>query len=143
MAPDRFQPASKRRHVYLAQDMYVAVLDAKLIDRLKSEIQQEIDQNRSSGIGLVERVLAEVEFEELDFTDHYDQNVEATYLLVDRYVKAPASMRSNETLAANPGQPRPVRPTLLHVMGKLDGMTVEELPGLPTVQLGFWEKLKK
>lgn len=142
MPPDKPQSPAKRRLIYLKQDLYVALLAPRLIAHLKIEIQEEFDQNRFSGIGLTDRVLASIDINELEFTDHYDQNVDATYLLVDRFVRVPTSMQGKLAPGANPGHQRPARPTLLHVMGRQAIVPTDVPPRSPTIQLGFWEKFK-
>ena len=116
---------------YLQPGRYVALLDTKMVFRLKSEMDEEIKQCRPLPAKLIDRILSDIDLNALDFTSFYDRSIAATYLLLDR--ATPLADLSRRQMAEF---------SLLHVLGEIDTNPASTKPEMRPVQMGFWEKLK-
>jgi hypothetical protein len=116
---------------YLQPGRYVALLDPKMVFRLKSEMEEEIKQCRRLPSTLIDHILAEIDLNTLDFTNFYDRSIAATYLLLDR--ATPLTDLARRQMAEF---------SLLYVLGEIDTNPAMTRPEMRPVQMGFWEKLK-
>ncbi len=138
---DSTGPASERQIVYLSSDLYVARIDAKLVVELEAEIRVEREQGRSCGVSLLQRILARIDLNALDYADSYDRLESATYLLVDRYVR-PLNQSADATFIGVRNFGRPNSPRLLHVMPPPDARPVEPFrPDVLTIVPGWFERV--